>query len=296
MTELSPKPLLTRRGFLAGSASGLLTARIFAAQPRKSDFSFALVTDTHLGKSPGYIKRMQDAVAEVNASPAQFTIFCGDLVDSGQLEERQKLYPEWVEMAKGLKKEFRAVPGNHDPIEMFKKHVNKDAENVIDFKNYRILTFADAEPNPGHLGVVTPEQLKWLQARVDEANKKDQRVILVAHVIHHENKHPDVGWYIKTGRAEFGKFLEANKSIVAFFGGHFHCGMRGWSDTYHGIHEVILPCLSYNNNRKLEAAPGFAVNEFRPAWVQADVFGDQLLLKYKPVGAEVAVEKSLALK
>jgi len=285
-----------RREFLATSAVAASGPLLTAADTPKPDFSFALVTDTHLGKASTYVKAMQTTVAEINASPAEFTIFCGDLVDNGAMEERQKLYPVWMETAKGLKKEFAAVPGNHDPVEMFVKHVRKETEGVLKFKNYRFLTFADAEVNPGHLGVVTPEQIKWLHEQLDDAKQLDQRVILASHVIFHENRAPDVGWYIKTGRAEFAKLLEAHKNIVAFFAGHFHCGMRGWSDTFHGIHEVILPCHSYNRDRGLQKAPGFAIAEIRPAWVLVDVFPNELVLKYKPIGAEVAAEKKLALK
>jgi hypothetical protein len=286
--------MLSRRQFLAAGAGLAATPLLADATP---DFSFALVTDTHLGKPGGdYVKRMSDAVAEINASPAAFTVFCGDLVDHGEEQFQQKLYGKWMDLAKGLKAEWRAVPGNHDPIAQFKKHVNPETDAVLDYKGYRVLTFADAEPNPGHLGVVTEDQVKWLQARLDEA--KGKRVILAAHVIYHENKSPDVGWYIKAPavREAFGKLLAANKQVVAFFGGHLHCGMRGWSDTAHGIHEVVLPCVSYNNDRKLDKAPGFAVREFRPAWVRVDVFGDKLVLNYKPVGAAVAAAKELALK
>lgn len=289
--------ILSRREFLALTAAAGVVPFGLTAEPNKPIFSFALVTDTHLGK-PGadYVKRMRQAVEEINAAPAEFTIFCGDLVDNGQDEARQKLYPQWVEIATSLKKEWRAVPGNHDPAEMFKKHIAKSTENELDFKNWRFLTFADAEPNPGHMGVVTPKQIAWLQDRLKDAVKKKHRVVLAAHVIYHENKHPDVGWYIKTGRAEFGKVLEANKQIAALFGGHLHCGMRGWSDTFHGIHEVILPCVSYNNNRKLDNVEGFALKEFRPAWVLVEVFEKELVLKYKPVGADVAISKSLSIR
>ena len=286
--------MLTRRQFLA-AAPAVLAAPALAADPAPA-FSFALVTDTHLGK-PGadYVKRMADAVAEVNASPAAFTVFCGDLVDRGEVAASQKLYPRWVELAKGLKTEWTAVPGNHDPVEQFTKHVRKETESVLDFKDYRVLSFADAEPNPGHMGVVTADQVKWLQNRLDEA--KGKRVILVAHVIYHENKSPDVGWYIKdkASREPMTKLLTDNKQIVAFFSGHHHCGMRGWDDTAHGIHEVILPCVSYNNDRKLDKAPGYAIREFRPAWVRVDVFGDKLVLNYKPVGADVAATRELKL-
>jgi len=288
--------MFTRRQFLAASAA--VVAAPACAAETKPDFSFALITDTHLGKAGAdYVKRMREAVTEINDSSAQLTVFCGDLVDCGEKEENQKRYGEWLEIAKGLKKEYTAVPGNHDPVAQFTRHIRKETESVLEYKNYRFLCFADAEPNPGHMGVVTEDQMKWLQTRLDEAKKKDQRVILVAHVIYHANQHPDVGWYIKEKsiRESFGKLLAANKHIVAFFSGHHHCGMRGWNDTAHGIHEVILPCVSYNNDRKLDNAPGFAVKEFRPAWVRVDVYGDKLSLNYKPVGAEIATTKNLAL-
>lgn len=288
--------MLNRRHFLAASA-GVLVPTLHAADS-VPDFSFALVTDTHLGKAGAdYGKRMQTAVDEINASKPAFTAFCGDLVDRGEVEANEKLYPQWVEMAKTLKSEWTAVPGNHDPAAMFTKHVRKQTESVLEYKNYRVLAFADAEPNPGHMGVVTEEQFKWLHTQLADAQKKEQRVVLVAHVIYHENKAPDTGWFIKEKamRESFGKMLAANKHIVAFFSGHLHCGLRGWSDTAHGIHEVVLPCVSYNNDRKLDAAPGFKLREFRPAWVRVDVFGSKLVLNYKPVGADVAGTKELPL-
>ena len=287
--------LLTRRDFVAAA---LLTAAPVAAADTPL-FSFALITDTHLGK-PGadYSKRMATAVSEVNDAGVEFTVICGDLVDRGEVEANQKRYAEWLDLAKGLKKDFTAVPGNHDPVAAFTRHVRPQTDSVIEFKGVRVLAFADAEPNPGHMGVVTEDQMKWLQARLDEAKKKDQRVILAAHVIHHANQHPDVGWYIKDKpiREAFGKLLAANGHVVAFFAGHAHCGMRGWDDTAHGVHEVILPCVSYNNDRGLDKAPGFAVREFRPAWTRVDVFPTKLVLNVKPVEADVAAAKELPLK
>jgi predicted phosphodiesterase len=289
--------MLTRRQFAIASG-GLLAAPFVTAADPAPEFSFALITDNHLGK-PGadYVKRMQLAVAEINDSKAAFTVFCGDLVDRGEVEANQKRYDEWLEIAKSLKRDWTAVPGNHDPVEKFKKQIRKETDSILDYKNYRVIAFADAEPNPGHLGVVSEEQLKWLKERLDQSKKQDRRVVLAAHVIHHANAHPDVGWYIKEKsiRAAFGKLLMDHRQIVAFFAGHAHCGMRGWSDTAHGIHEVILPCSSYNVDRKLDAAPGFAVRDFRPAWVQVDVHPKKLVLNYKPIGAAMAAAKELML-
>jgi hypothetical protein len=108
---------------------------------------------------------------------------------------------------------------------------------------------------------------------------------------------PDVGWYIKDRpiREAFGKLLAANTHVVAFFAGYAHCGMRGWDDTAHGIHEVILPCISSNTDRKLDKAPGFGVREFRPTWTRVDVHPKKLVLNVKPVGAEAAATRELPL-
>jgi 3',5'-cyclic AMP phosphodiesterase CpdA len=221
--------MFTRRQFVATTA-GFLAGAGSNAAPQAPLFSFALVTDTHLGK-PGadYVQRMRDAVAEINASPAEFTVFCGDLVDHGEVDGNEKRYGEWSDIARDLRKDYTAVPGNHDPVARFTRHIRPQTDSVLDYKGYRLLCFADAEPNPGHLGVVTEHQLKWLQDRLSEARKKDQRVILAAHVIYHANQHPDVGWYIKEKaiREAFGKLLAANRHVVAFFAGHAHCGLRG---------------------------------------------------------------------
>ena len=80
--------LLTRRDFVVG------TSAVLAAPPASAAdaplLSFALVTDTHLGK-PGadYVKRMATAVTEINDAAVEFTVFCGDLVDRGEVEANQ---------------------------------------------------------------------------------------------------------------------------------------------------------------------------------------------------------------
>ena len=57
-----------------------------------------------------------------------------------------------MDLAKGLKKDITAVPGNHDPVAVFTKHVRQQTDSVVEFKGVRVLAFADAEPNPGHMG------------------------------------------------------------------------------------------------------------------------------------------------
>jgi predicted MPP superfamily phosphohydrolase len=287
---------LNRRHFLGAAVSGVaLGSRLALAEPaRRPEFTFALATDTHLGRQTGDDKRLEQLVGEINRSEAQFTLFCGDLVDNGQAEGKEKQYPLWKEVVKGLKKDYFAVPGNHDPDSLFLKHIAEKTDFVFEHKGFRFVCFRNAEPNPGHDGIVTPEQIKWLEARLAEARQKDQRVVLASHVAYHENKHPDVGWYVKKGREEFGKLLTANKHVVASLTGHFHCGLRGWGDTA-GIHEVVLPSASWNADRGLGAAQGYSLREFRAGWVLAEMFSDQLVLRYCPFGVEATASKELTL-
>jgi predicted phosphodiesterase len=197
---------LNRRHFLgaaAGGLGGLGGGLGFAVEgDRRPQFTFALATDTHLSRQAGDDERLRQLVAEINASPAQFTLFCGDLVDNGQAEGKEKQYTIWKDIAKGLKQDYFAVPGNHEPDPLFLKHIAEKTDFVFEQQDFRFVCFRNAEPNPGHDGVVTPEQLQWLEARLAEARDKDQRVVLASHVAYHENKHPDVGWYLKRGREE----------------------------------------------------------------------------------------------
>ena len=273
---------LTRRQFLASTVPLLvLGCRLaVAAEPL---LSFAIVSDTHLGKGgDGPAKGLAQIVEEINASPAELTLFPGDLVDTGAKHE--PLYAEWLKLAKGLKKPFHAIPGNHDPVEFFKKHIRAETDYAFDHKGFRFVLFNDSELG-SHDGAVTPEQLKWLAAQIDDAAARKLRVFLCAHITSHPNKHPDVAWFVLQGGQELRELLTAKSgTVIAFFSGHFHCGLRGWSDLA-GIHEIVVPSACWNGDRKLETAPGFSVKESRKGYVLVDVYPRELQVRYKPVGA-----------
>ncbi len=272
---------------------GGLPAR--AAEEASPLLTFAVVSDTHLGKGgEGPAKGMEQVVHEINASPAELTLFLGDLVDTGAKNE--PLYAEWLKLAKGLKKPFYAIPGNHDPVELFKKYVRPETDYVVDVRGFRFVLFDDAEP-ASHDGVVTPEQRKWLAAQVDDAAAKGLRVFLCAHVAAHPNAHPDVGWWVRKGQKELKELLMAQGggTIIAFLSGHFHCGLRGWSDRG-GVHEVVFPSALWNGNRKLESAPGFTANEHRKGYAIVEVYPKELRLHYKPLGAPAGAALALELQ
>ena len=299
--------MISRRNLLSGAAAAagaMLIHNIAAAandaatSDRNKPFTFALMSDTHLGRNgAGPAGQMKQGVAEINASPAELVIFTGDLVNAGEIDANEKHYPEWLDIAGGWKKPWHAVPGNHDPIPKFTKHIRAETDYVIDAPSspYRFIFFRDALPNPEHQGAVLDEQLKWLQSQIDGAANDNRRAFLVSHVIYHKNQHPDVGWMIRDNREKFADFLKQNaKQIDAFFAGHFHSGLRGWDDTF-GIHEIVLPSACWNfDGKRLRGAPGYTFDEDRPGWVLAEVRGPgHIKLSYKPIGADVSVVKEL---
>jgi len=279
--------LTVRRRIFLLWLSATLSAGAFglaAEEPARPLFIFAVVSDTHLGKGgDGPAKVLAQVVREINDSPAEFTLFLGDLVDTGAKNE--PLYAEWLKLAKGLKKPFHAIPGNHDPVEFFRKHIRAETDYAFDHKGHRFVLLNDTEAD-SHDGAVTPEQLKWLTQQVDDAAAKKLRVVLCAHIAAHPNKHPDVGWWVRKGEKELDALLMARGGdvVVAFLSGHFHCGLRGWSDRG-GAHEIVFPALAWNGDRKLETAPGFSVKESRKGYALVEVHAKELKVRYKPVGA-----------
>ncbi|HUE70584.1 MAG TPA: hypothetical protein VMP01_06815 [Pirellulaceae bacterium] len=89
--------------------------------------------------------------------------------------------------------------------------------------------------------------------------------------------------------------------VIALLHGHFHNGIRGWSDRPRPegapIHEIVFTSALYNQDRKLteQKAPGYNLSEFRPGYTLVEIRGQILTLRYKPLGAEVAAEKELPL-
>jgi 3',5'-cyclic AMP phosphodiesterase CpdA len=281
---------MTRRTLLA--SAGVAGAALLLGARRSSSAEaappeplvLALVADTHLGKAGAQdpAADMAEAVAEINASPAEMTLFLGDLVDAGATHEA--LYADWLKIAGGLKQPYYAIPGNHDPAAIFTKHVRPETDYVVDVKDLRLIFFADASPE-SHDGAITAEQLKWLAAKVDEAAAARRRVILCTHIPRHPNEAPDMGWYIRKPRADLETLVKSHAgTIIALSSGHLHSGLRGWTDTA-GVPEIAVPSCLWNFQGDLAKAGGFSTRDQRRGYAVAEVGADKLTLRYKPTGA-----------
>jgi 3',5'-cyclic AMP phosphodiesterase CpdA len=284
-----------RRSFLACAAGGtaaLVWSRRLPAAEALPEFSFVIVSDTHLGRqeSKAPERQWRQAIDEINASPGDFVLHLGDVVDSGRPEQ----YPLYAQTRRTLKKPIHEVPGNHDPVELFAKHVAAPIDRSFDHAGVRFVLFNNSHTD-SHLGFITPEQIAWFAGECDAAAAKNLKIVVGCHVPIHTNAHPDRGWHVKSedGQRAFYEVLDRHLDrVLAIFHGHFHNGIRGWRD--HGrVVETLCPSVCYNQSRKLEEAlkagktTGFFVEELRPGYVLATLGKGRLTLRYKPLGADV---------
>lgn len=291
---------INRRSFLGSAAAGgfvCLGSRRLAAADKLEEFSFVIVSDTHLGRQDSLTPERQwrRAIEEINAAPGEFVLHLGDVVDSG----REPQYPIYAATRKELKKPIHEIPGNHDPNDLFEQHIRTPIDTSFDHAGVRFLLFGNAH-NDSHLGFITTEQIAWLEKQCDDAKTKDLRIVVACHVPIHTNTNPDRGWYVKPadGQTAFYALLDRHADrFLACFHGHFHNGIRGWRDRGNLV-EVLCPSVCYNQSRQLEVhlktgkAQGFFVEELRPGYVLATLGKGKLTMLYKPLGEDAHGEYS----
>lgn len=292
---------LHRRAFIGTLAAGVGSlavrpAGLQAAGRALTDLSFIVVTDTHLGyqDKPAAANLWRKTAAEIEAAPGAFVLHLGDVVDGG----REEQYPIYLETRKQITKPIHEIPGNHDPQELFEKHLRTPVDLAFDHEWLRVLLLGNAHRD-SHDGFLTEEQIAWLGTQCEEAAKRDLKVLIGMHVPVHENKNPDRGWFVKpaSGQQEFYKLMNKYADrIVALLHGHFHNGIRGWSD-HAPVHEILFPSALYNQDRQLEAkgAPGFNLPEFRPGYTLVRLKEGVIELEYRVTGLEEKMSKSLPM-
>ena len=291
----------TRRAFLSAVGAGLAgavlrPAALRGAETPRKDLRFCVISDTHLGyrDEPAAAQQWKRTAAELADAPGEFVLHLGDVVDGG----REAQYPLYTEIRKTIGKPVHEVPGNHDPQELFAKHIRRPIDTAVDYDWLRLLLLGNARPD-SHDGFLSEQQLEWIGGQCAKAADQGKGLILCLHVPVHENKHPDRGWYVQPehGQKEFYEILKQHaQRVVAVFHGHFHNGLRGWDD-HAPVHEVVFPSALYNQDRRLEqqSAPGYNLPEFRPGYTLAEIRGETLTLRYKPLGQDPAVQKQLGL-
>ncbi len=299
MTEMPGS--FSRRRVLLHAAVGMSTlvlkpSALHVRAAERKPLSFLVVSDTHLGYRDQESARQQweKTAKALAAARGEFVLHLGDVVDGG----REAQYPVYLETRATISKPVHEIPGNHDPHELFSKHIRTTVDMAFDHEWLRVILIGNARPD-SHDGFITIAQLKWLDEQLQEVRASGRRAILGMHVPAHRNVHPDRGWFVKPqdGQRDLYELIDRHKAIViALFHGHFHNGLRGWDDRA-PIHEICFPSALYNQDRKLQEqnAPGYNLPEFRPGFTHVELDGALLKLTYQPVGQQDAAKKELKL-
>lgn len=286
---------VNRRAFLTSAAVGgasLVWTRRLPAAADLDEFSFVIVSDTHLGRQESRtpVRQWRQAIDEINAASGDFVLHLGDVVDGGRPEQ----YPVYADSRASLRKPIHEVPGNHDPVELFEQHVRRPIDRSFDHSGVRFLLFNNSHRD-SHLGFITSEQTAWIARQCDDAAVRNLKIVVACHVPIHTNRAPDRAWYVKPddGQTAFYEVIDRHADrVLVVFHGHFHNGIRGWRDRGRLV-EVLCPSVCYNQSRKLEEAlaagkaDGFFVEELRPGYVLATLGKGRLTMRYKPLGDDV---------
>lgn len=286
---------ITRRTCLSSIAAGTAfatTVRLPAAVRDLVELKFIVVSDTHLGyrDQDAAAKQWSQMATELKDVPGEFVLHLGDIVDGG----RESQYPLYLAARELIGKPVHEIPGNHDPSELFEKHLRQPIDMSVDYHWLRLVLLNNSHTD-SHDGFLMASQLEWLDEQCRQAASKNLFVLLAMHVPAHKNAHPDRGWYVKptSGQTELYALLERHRGrVLATFHGHFHNGLRGWDD-HSPIHEICFPSALYNQDRKLteQNAPGYNLTEFRPGYTQVTIRNGTMILRYHPLGVAGSVEK-----
>ena len=185
-------------GLIWGISGGVATSRAFAEAPgKKSNLSFAQISDSHLGFSRDPNKdvagTLERTVARINAlpEPPAFVLHTGDLTHLAKPEE----FDACAEILKGVKAEkVFFVPGEHDfdgtgnqeYLKRYGKGTNGLGWYSFDHHGVHFIGLVNvgnskSGSGDGGLGVIGNEQLEWLKKDV-AGLKAEAPIVVFAHV------------------------------------------------------------------------------------------------------------------
>jgi Icc protein len=240
----------------------------------------AQISDMHIKKpgellygridTQGFLER---AVVHVNAldpSP-DIALVTGDLVDGGKPEE----YANLKRMLGALRMPYYLIPGNHDardPLRAaFPEHsyLPRDGflQYVVEDLPLRLIALDTLVPGEGH-GALRPEQLEWLQARLDESDKP---TLLFMH-------HPPFDCGIEAldnallneGADRLAAIVRARGTVERVLCGHVHRPIQvRWAGTMASIapstaHQATLDLRPGAKLSMTMDPPGIALHLWRP--------------------------------
>jgi Icc protein len=225
--------LWTVSGGLLGST--LLSARAGTADTAKGGFSFAQISDSHIGFSKEGINAdvtatLKQAIARINALPQQpdFILHTGDLTHLSAAEEFDTL-GELLKSAKTQQIFF--VPGEHDVTgdngKLYRERFGKNSKGSgwYSFDHHGVhfiglVNVVDIQQNG--LGALGNEQLEWLEDDLKDRSAETP-IVVFAHIPLWE-VYPQWGWGTKDS-AQALSYLRRFGSVTVL-NGHIHQTMK----------------------------------------------------------------------
>jgi 3',5'-cyclic AMP phosphodiesterase CpdA len=195
----------------------------------KSDFSFAQISDSHIGFSKpantDVTGTLQAAIDKINAMPSHpaFVLHTGDLTHLAQPEEFDGL----EQSLKSVKTEkIFYVPGEHDVtdngkiyLERFGKGTLGDGWYSFDYNGVHFIGLVNVSGlGDGGLGILGKTQLDWLQKDVKDLSSSTP-IVVFAHVPLW-TIYPQWGW--GTADSEVALSFLKRFGSVSVLNGHIH--------------------------------------------------------------------------
>jgi 3',5'-cyclic AMP phosphodiesterase CpdA len=256
---------IDRRGFLECMAwvgtgviwtmsGGILSSRALGANPGeagKGDFTFAQVSDSHIGFSKEPNKDVagtfQQAVVRINAVPKRpdLLLHTGDLTHLSKPDE----FDTCAQILKTARvSETFCVPGEHDVftddgkqyLERYGKNTKGTGWHSFDHKGVHFIGLVNvANLKPGGLGLLGPEQLVWLKRDVQGLGSSTP-IVVYAHVPLW-TVYPKWGW--GTEDSEQALSLLRRFGSVTVLNGHIHQTLQKVEGniTFHTARSTAFP-------------------------------------------------------
>ncbi len=218
------------RGLLWSFAGGVPTSRLLAevakADKHPSDFTFAQISDSHIGfnkaANPDVTGTLRQAVAKISGETAKpdFVLHTGDLSHNGKAAE----FDAMEQALSDLKSPLFYVPGEHDTSgddgKIYRERFAKDQANgwhSFHHKGVQFFGLVNVLQLEG-MGRLGPEQVKWMQDQLHGLSSSTP-IVVFAHIPLWA-VYPEWGW----STADSADVFSALKRFgsVTVLNGHIH--------------------------------------------------------------------------
>lgn len=227
-------------------------------------FRFAAVGDPQLGFG-GYQTdqiRYGMAAKQINRADAALTLVLGDMVHTNRDENA---YRDLVKLEKSFNQPVHYVRGNHEDLDLFKKHFHPESNYSFTHGGLR---FVIVDAIGKQIGLAE-KQLKWIESEFAAAHKAGEEIVLSLHVSPWEDNEKGRGAYNKIGpgREELRALMKQHQVLLCL-SGHYHRGL--WHQREEETHYLVLPGTAI-------------VSAGAHGWCLFDVYPDRIVMHQKPL-------------